>query len=62
MTMTEQSPTRYPESWKPRGAPDFEPEEPEPSALKPLEMELAAAAMSDEEWAVFVRRARGSLS
>ena len=42
--MPEQPPTRYPESWKPRGAPDFEPE-PEPeSVLRPLEMELAAAA------------------
>jgi hypothetical protein len=27
--------------------------------LKPLEMELAAAAMSDAEWALFVRRSRG---
>jgi hypothetical protein len=59
--MTEQSPTRYPDAWKPRGAPDFEPEEPE-SQLKPLEMELAAAAMSDEEWAAFTRRARGGRS
>ena len=57
--MTEQPPTRYPDSWRPRGAPDFEPEEPEPSALKPLEMELAAAAMSDQEWQQFVKRSRG---
>jgi len=57
--MAEQLPSRYPESWKPRGAPDFEPEEPEPSALKPLEMELAAAAMSDQEWEQFVKRSRG---
>ena len=56
--MTEQSPTRYPDAWKPRGATDFDPK-PGPSALKPLEMELAAAAMSDEEWSAFVKRARG---
>ena len=54
--MTEQPPTRYPDSWRPRGVPDFEPEEPEPSALKPLEMELAAGAMSDSEWAQFTKR------
>jgi hypothetical protein len=57
--MTEQPPTRYPEAWRPKNAPAFEPE-PEPeSVLRPLEMELAAAAMSDEEWAAFVRRSRG---
>jgi hypothetical protein len=59
--MTEQPPTRYPEAWKPRGAPDFEPEEPGPE-LQPLAMELHAAAMSDQEWESFVKRARGSRS
>ena len=39
----------YPASWRPKGAPPFEPA-PEPEA-KPLEMELHAAAMSDDEWA-----------
>ena len=39
--------------------PPLEPE-PEPeSQLRPLEMELHCAAMSDEEWAAFTRRARG---
>jgi hypothetical protein len=53
---------RYPEAWRPSGAPPFdEPAEPEPQ-LKPLEMELHAAAMSDEEWAAFVKRARGGRS
>ena len=58
--MTEQSPTRYPDSWRPKDAPAFEPE-PEPSApeLQPLEMELAAAAMNDDEWESFTRRTRG---
>jgi len=54
--MTEQQlPSRYPESWRPRGAPDFEPEEPE-SELAPLAMELHAAQMSDSEWAQFTKR------
>jgi len=40
--------------------PPLEPE-PEPeSVLRPLEMELAAAAMSDEEWSAFVKRSRGN--
>ena len=40
--------------------PPLEPE-PEPeSVLRPLEMELACAAMSDAEWAAFVRRSRGN--
>ena len=59
--MTTPAPTddRYPDSWRPRGAPVFEPEtEPEPQ-LQPLAMELHAAAMSDAEWAAFVKRARG---
>ena len=51
-------PTEYPAAWRPRGAPPFEPVEPEP-ALQPLAMELHAAAMSDEEWQAFVKRARG---
>jgi hypothetical protein len=59
--MTEQLPIRYPDSWRPRGAPDFEPEEPEPQ-LAPLAMELHCASMSDEEWAAFVKRARGGRS
>jgi hypothetical protein len=52
---------RYPEAWRPKGAPPFDEPEPEPEPkLKPLEMELTAAAMSDEEWAAFVRRTRGT--
>jgi hypothetical protein len=54
---TEQT-TRYPDSWRPREAPPFDEPEPEPK-LKPLEMELHAAAMPDEEWQAFVKRARG---
>ena len=49
----------YPEQWRPRGAPPFEEPAPTEPALKPLEMELAAAAMDDAEWAAFVRRSRG---
>ena len=49
----------YPEQWRPAGAPPFEEPTPTEPALKPLEMELAAAAMSDAEWATFVRRSRG---
>jgi|KBSSwiStaDraftv2_1062776.scaffolds.fasta_scaffold2549647_2 hypothetical protein len=56
--MVEQAPTRYPDSWKPKGAPAFDEPEPGPE-LQPLEMELAAAAMSDDEWTQFVARARG---
>ena len=46
----------YPEAWRPAGAPPF-PERPEPE-LKPLEIELAVAAMSDEEFEAFTRRTR----
>jgi hypothetical protein len=49
---------RYPDAWKPSWAPAFDEPEPEPQ-LKPLEMELHAAAMSDEQWEAFVKRARG---
>jgi len=49
-------PVRYPDSWRPRGAPEFEPE-PEPD-VRPLEMELRAAAMTEDEWQAFVKRAR----
>jgi hypothetical protein len=55
--MTEQ-PTRYPDSWRPKGAPPFDEPDPLP-ALEPLAMELHAAAMSDEEWEAFVKRTRG---
>ena len=48
----------YPASWRPREAPPFDEPEPEPK-LEPLAMELHAAAMSDDEWAAFVKRARG---
>jgi hypothetical protein len=50
-------PTGYPDSWRPRGAPPQEPE-PEQPKLEPLAMELHAAAMTDDEWAAFVKRAR----
>ena len=56
---TEPEPTAYPDAWRPAGAPPFEEPAPTEPALKPLEMELAAAAMSDAEWATFVRRSRG---
>jgi len=57
--MTNPVDDRYPEAWRPKGAPPLEPQpEPEPQ-LKPLEMELAAASMSDEQWQAFVKRARG---
>jgi hypothetical protein len=49
-------PTEYPAAWRPRGAPPFEPVEPDPQP-EPLAMELHAAAMSDEEWQAFVKRA-----
>ena len=52
---------RYPEAWRPRGAPAFEEPEPDPQ-LKPLEMELHAAAMTDDQWSAFVKRARGGRS
>jgi hypothetical protein len=58
MTMAEQSPTRYPDSWRPPGAPPFDEPEPEPET-KSLELELRAAQMNDAEWAAFVKRARG---
>jgi len=54
-------PVEYPSAWRPAGAPPFPEPEPVPQ-LKPLEMELVAAAMSDEEWATFVKRARGGRS
>jgi hypothetical protein len=49
----------YPSSWRPSWAPPFD-EQPEPEPeLEPLAMELHAAAMSDDEWQAFVKRARG---
>jgi hypothetical protein len=58
--MTEQPPTRYPDAWHPVWAPPLD-EEPEPGPqTQPLAMELHAAAMSDEEWQAFVKRARGA--
>jgi hypothetical protein len=60
--MTNSVDDRYPEAWRPREAPPFdEPAEPEPQ-LKPLEMELVAAAMTDAQWSAFVKRARGGRS
>ena len=56
---TEPEPTAYPDAWRPAGAPPFDEPAPTEPALKPLEMELACAAMSDAEWAAFVRRSRG---
>jgi hypothetical protein len=50
-------PVRYPDSWRPKDAPAFDPE-PEPQ-VEPLATEIAVAAMSDEEFAAFTRRARG---
>jgi hypothetical protein len=52
------SPQAYPSSWKPKGAPAFDEREPEPQ-LEPLGMELAAAAMTDDEFDAFTRRVRG---
>lgn len=40
----------YPASWRPREARE---------RLDRTEMELAAGAMSDDQWAEFVSRARG---
>jgi hypothetical protein len=57
-TMTDDS---YPSSWRPAGAPPFNEPEPEP-AVEPLAMEVAAAAMTDDEWQAFVQRARGGRS
>ena len=56
--MSTQPDDSYPESWRPKGAPAFDEPAPTPET-KPLEMELHAAAMSDDEWAAFVQRARG---
>jgi len=59
MTTSEPAPTAYPSSWWKPGMPPLEPE-PEPeSVLRPLEMELHAAAMSEQEWEQFVKRSRG---
>lgn len=49
---------RYPDSWRPKGAPPFDQPEPEPE-LRPLAMELAAASMNEAEWQAFVERAQG---
>jgi hypothetical protein len=49
----------YPSSWRPAWAPPFDEPEPEPK-LELLEMELHCAAMTSDEWAAFVKRARGS--
>jgi hypothetical protein len=57
--MTEQPlDSSYPEAWRPAWAPK-QPEPDKPEA-EPLAMELAAAAMTDDEWAKFVKRARES--
>lgn len=58
--MTTPPDDRYPDSWRPTGAPAFTEPEPDEFALKPLAMELAAASMSDSEWQAFAKRARGS--
>ena len=51
---------RYPEAWRPSWAPEFPEPEPEPeSNLRALELETAAAAMSEEQWQEFVKRTRG---
>ena len=48
----------YPARWHPAWAPPLEePAEPEPQP-EPLAMELHVAAMSDEEFESFIRRAR----
>jgi hypothetical protein len=52
-------PVEYPIQWKPKGSPPFpEPAEPDPQ-LKPLEVELVVAAMSDAEFEALTRRTRG---
>ena len=55
--MTEQ-PTRYPDSWRPAGAPPFDEPESDPQP-EPLAMELHVAAMTEDEFQAFVKRARG---
>lgn len=50
---TEPVDDRYPESWKP----DYIKER--DARVDMTAMEMHAAAMSDEEWAAFTRRARG---
>jgi hypothetical protein len=58
--MTEPAPTQYPGGWHPKWAP---PQDSPPEPIQPsLQMDLAAAAMTDDEWTAFVRRARGSRS
>ena len=49
---------RYPEQWRPRGAPPFEDPEPE-TKLEPLAMELHIASLSDEEFSALTKRTRG---
>ena len=53
---TEPIDDRYPEAWRPRGAPPFDtPPEPK-TELQPLEMELHLAAMDPAERAAMLRR------
>jgi hypothetical protein len=47
----------YPSQWRPAGCPPFDEPAPKPE-VEPLAMELHAAAMTDEEWSAFVKRAR----
>lgn len=54
---TEPVDDRYPEAWRPAWAPEFDEPEPEPKP-EPLAMELHVAAMTDEEFESFIRRAR----
>jgi hypothetical protein len=56
MTMNP-DPVRYPDSWRPKGAPEIDDPEPEPQ-VEPLAMEIAVSAMSDEEFERLVQRAR----
>jgi hypothetical protein len=58
--MTEQpiDDSSYPSEWRPAWVPKPEPAPDKPEA-EPLAMELHVAAMTDDEFEAFVKRARG---